>query len=339
MRSAVEAALARAVGFLETVQLPTGELPVLTTTDPAMRCNAVVDPSVFPSALAAHCLSAWPAAHRIRDRICDFLTAEALAPGLWRHWPRSHPHAGSLPPDLDDTACASLALRLAGRPHPDNRALLLANRDNQGRFFTWLSPRPRWAGWAHFKVAVRQLAHLPTLVMFFRATSAKPLDVDAVVNANTLLYLGAFEGDQAVIAWLAEVLRRGGEHECDKWYDSPVVVRYFLTRALQDFLSKGEMNVAPRCDVEPANAMEAAMALTTALNLGRRPDDTAVAALLAKQQADGAWARAPLYHGGRARRRKGGFDPPHRDTPRWGSEAISTALAIEALARCLDAEP
>jgi hypothetical protein len=58
-----------------------------------------------------------------------------------------------------------------------------------------------------------------------------------------------------------------------------------------------------------------------------------IGALLAEQGADGSWQRAALYHGGRARLRSGGFAEPHPDTPRWGSEAITTAFAVEALAR------
>src|SRR6185436_12619440 len=117
-------ALARGIAFLERSQLPTGELRVYASATP--------DPSVFPTAVAAHALSFAPEAAAIRRRALDFLRAEMDARGLWKHWTRVHPHHGWLPPDLDDTACASAALARDGRAFPDNRPLLLANRDRRG---------------------------------------------------------------------------------------------------------------------------------------------------------------------------------------------------------------
>ena len=58
-----------------------------------------------------------------------------------------------------------------------------------------------------------------------------------------------------------------------------------------------------------------------------------VEALIDGQSPDGSWPRTAFYHGGRERLAGGGFKPPHPDTPHWGSEALTTAIAIEALAR------
>ena len=132
----VEAALARALGFLRQAQLPSGELPVYATTDPTLAERAELDPSIFPTALAAQCLLFAPEAAPIAARALDFLLAEMDDNGLWRHWTRAHPHYSSLPPDLDDTSCASAALVRGGRVLPDNRPLLLANRARDGRFLT-----------------------------------------------------------------------------------------------------------------------------------------------------------------------------------------------------------
>src|SRR5207237_1773965 len=98
--------------------------------------------------------------------------------GLWRHWARDHPQYHPLPPDLDDTSCASAALLRAGRAFPDNRKLLLGNRNRRGLFY-------------RRKLTPAQFRHPLVTYFFFRRTSAKPFDVDAVVNANVLFYLGA----------------------------------------------------------------------------------------------------------------------------------------------------
>jgi hypothetical protein len=144
--SRIAAAIARAAAFLKHVQRPDGELPVFVSLDPEMRRACTIDPSIFPTALAAHSLSFAPEASSVADRALDFLAAEMQAHGLWKHWPRAHPHAATLPADADDTSCASAALVAAGRRVPDSRALLLGNRDSHGRFFTWFVPRPQPPG-------------------------------------------------------------------------------------------------------------------------------------------------------------------------------------------------
>ena len=327
-------ALARAVAYLDRHQLETGELPIYASSDPTLADGAALDPSIFPNALAAWSLAFWPAAAKVRERICAFLAAEMSPHGLWRHWPSSHPQYASLPPDLDDTSCASVALARSGITVPDNRALLLANRDSRGRFLTWLAPRLLWSGARHMALTWRQLAHAPTLFLFFRRTSAAPRDVDAVVNANTLFHLGRFDGDEAVIAFLVAVLRDGTERSCDKWYDNPFVVWHFFARALAGRSEEGRSLLLARLEATaPSTALEAALSISARLALGTRPDRAAVEGLIGSQQADGSWPRAALYHGGRARLSGGGFAEPHPDTPRWGSEALTTAFAIEALAR------
>ena len=332
-RERVEEALARALAFLNAAQLPSGEFPVFATTDPTLAERCELDPSIFPTALAAQCLSFCPEAAPLAARAHRFLLAEMDAHGLWRHWTRDHPHYSSLPPDLDDTSCASAALAGAGHAIPDNRALLLANRARDGRFLTWLVPRPRWTGGRHMRLVLRQLRHLPTLLMFFRLTSAKPGDIDACVNANTLHHLGRFEGAGKVVAWLLSVLRNGQERQCDKWYENPFVVRYFLSRALAARAPEARDLILGRTAAEPAQSdLEQALAACTLLDWDEAPE-AQLEALLAAQAPDGSWRRAALYHGGRARLRSGGFAEPHPDTPRWGSEAITTAFAVEALAR------
>ena len=330
-------AVERAVGFLDTCQLSSGELPIYASTDPTLETGAKIDPSIFPNALAAWSLSFWPPAHPVRDRICDFLVAEMDPSGLWRHWPRSHPHHASLPPDLDDSSCAAIALASAGRPSPDNRALLLANRDRRGRFFTWLSPRLHWSGGAHLSLTWRQLAHAPTLYLFFTHSSAEPRDVDAVVNANSLFHLGRFDGDETVVGFLVDALRQGRERHCDKWYENPFVIWYFLARALAGRSDEAREMLLDKLDRSaPENALESALSLCAMVALGRRPDEDRMRSLLAQQLADGSWRRAALYHGGRGRLPDGRFAEPHPDTPRWGSEALTTAFAIEALGRWLE---
>lgn len=331
-KTSAEIRVAAGLAFLEQAQRPSGEIPVCKSNDPQMRHRLELDPSVFPTALAVHCLSfVGPAARPIIDRAVTFLTREMDAHGLWRHWTREHPFHAQLPPDLDDTSCATRALVAAGASPPENRSIMLANRTRQGLFLTWVIPRLHRAPLA---VTLRQLRHPAALFLFFRRTSARPSDVDAVVNANVLHCLREWDGSKSVIDWLMKGLREGGETQCDKWYDNPIVVRYFLSRALAGVAPEArDIMVNRSCDAKPANALEAAMVMSTLLDWEAGVPAQVVEELVQAQAASGAWPAAAMYHGGRRRLRTGRFAEPHPDTPRWGSEALTTAFAIEALAR------
>jgi hypothetical protein len=324
-------AIARGAAFLEASQLASGEIPVLATTDPTLADGAQLDPSIFPTAVAAQALAVCPEAATVHGRACNFLRAEKDRNGLWRHWTREHEHVRSLPPDLDDTSCASAALAAAGTPIA-NRDILLANRRGDGLFLTWVVPRPSTTGAA--QAWLPQLAHLPTLYMFFRETSAAPGDVDAVVNANALFYLRDFGRRDAVVDYLLAVLRDSREADCDKWYENRFAILYFLSRALRASGAKaGELVLERLAAAPPAFALEAAFAACAMLDWERDPGEAAVALLLDPQLPDGGWPRAALYHGGRERRRDGSFAPRHPDTPHWGSEALTAAFCLEALSR------
>lgn len=304
MSAPAKEAAAHGVEFLRRVQLPGGELPVLASGKP--------DPAVFPTAVMAHSLSFAPDADDVRRRALDFLAAEMQPGGVWKHWPRVHPQHAFLLPDLDDTACASAVLARAGRSVPDNRALLLKNRNRRGLFRTWLL----------------RYRHPLAMYAFFTRTSAKPFDADAVVNANVLFYLGEIP---VVVEQLLAVLRENHERHCDKWYDNPFVVWYFFARALHGISAEaGDLIVRKIAATAPSNALEHALAACTLLYLQRSPN---LESLLRTQLPSGAWPAAPVYHGGRTRKRDGTFGEPHPDTPYWGSEAWTTAFAIEALAR------
>ena len=330
----VAAAIEAALEFLRSEQCSGGEIPVDTTTDPEMRERLVRDPSVFPTALAVYSLSfAGEAARDIVDRACCFLLDEMGEGGLWRHWVREHPYHAQLPPDLDDTSCASIALELGGHAFPDNRATVAANRARDGMFLTWLSPQLRWTGASHLRATLPRLLHPLALFSFFRRTSAKPGDRDAVANANMLLYLRGRRGLEPVVAELLRVLAEGREAQADKWYDNPIVVRYFLSRALRLSAPKArEVIVARSSAAAPETALEAALLACTLADWGKTGGPL-IDYLIDDQLSSGAWPAAALYHGGRARRPGVGFAAPHADTPRWGSQALTTCFCIEALCR------
>jgi hypothetical protein len=233
--------------------------------------------------------------------------------GLWRYPSSEHPGHDHIPLDVDDTSIASAALAAAGRRYPNNRALLLANRNRSGLFKTWIV---RW--WPHPRKTYR----------FFRHTTAEVGDVDAVINANVVIYLGICEETRPAIAYMLAVLRANGEMMSTKWYESRFTVWYFFSHALREIAPEAGQMIVPRIEAAtPRNALDLALAASTLLLWNRAPD---VQPLVDAQLPSGAWPRAGFYHAGLKRISRNEFQPT---PPWWGSEALTTVLAIEALSR------
>ncbi|WP_144039852.1 hypothetical protein [Novosphingobium sp. TH158] len=328
----VSDALRSAVRFLTAAQLPDGSFNAYTSFLVDMDDEGTADPSVFPTALIGQCLAGVDDAEALRAGVAAYLLGERSAAGLWHHWPRSHPAFKATPADMDDTCCASRVLSQAGLGEGACAELLLANRDGKGRFLTWFVPGWRWRGWQHARATLPRLLHPLLLTLFFRKTSAAPDDVDAGVNANALYYLGAFPGHRAVVDYLMAILRNGTEADADKWYDNRFVLWYLLARALVPLEPQAAPLILARMrGAVPSNGLEHALAVTTRSRCGQPAGPADLAALLDTQRADGSWRRAAVYFGGRERIADGRLAPAHPDTPRWGSEELTTAFAIEAL--------
>jgi hypothetical protein len=309
-------AIRRGVAFLERAQQADGGFANLFWYGDAAPVEVG---NVFPAALIAHSLALVPEGRAVRERALDFLAAEASPQGIWQHWARNDPQQEFLPPDVDDTACASAALRDAGRPVPPNEALLLANRDRRGRFYTWFTWRPRWAGLAHLRLIWPQLRHLRTLWPLFTQTIASIRNVDAVVNANALFYLGLRPETAAIPLYLLDILERDAEAECDTWYFNRFVIWYFLARALApgDEAAGGLMR-RKLAAAEPRTPLEIATAQCARLYWEMGADEALAARLRESQLESGAWPAEHFYQG--------------KDCY-WGSEALTTGFALEALAR------
>ena len=311
--SAILRAIEKGVAFLESAQLPGGEIPIETAPTREMTSDCVRTPVVFPAAVAARTLSLTPSAERVRSRALDFLQREMEPGGLWRHPSSDQFEHHYTPLDVDDTSLASSALRAAGRPVPDNRALLLANRERSGLFRTWIV---RW--WPHPRMTYR----------FFR-TYGRVRDVDSVVNANVVSYLGLCKETRAAVQHILEVLRSNREMASTIWYESRFTVWYFFSHALLEIAPEaGEIITARIAETAPVNTLQLALATSTLLLWNRIPD---VEPLIEAQLPSGAWPRAGFYHMGK---REMDIEPK---TPWWGSEALTTVFAIEALTRSLSA--
>jgi hypothetical protein len=332
----VDAAVGRALEFLHRRQLPSGEFVCYRSTDPTIRTDREVDSSPFPTALIAYSLGFAGGEHAraMLAKACSFFLAEMEGPGMWRYWTRQHPYHAVIPVDLDDVACVSYVLRREGAAFPANEPLILANRDRAGLFHTWIVPRrPLPRGLAHWRVALWQWASPVKAYYFWKLNECDMDDVDAVVNANVLLYLGESAATRPAIAYLAGVLRRGAEESSDKWHLNRFTFYYALARAYADgAASLGELRgEVVRRIVERARPggaigdteLDTALAACALLAWGSEvPElDRAIEYLLARQGAHGDWPATAMYYGG------------PKKYYGWGSEELTTGFCVEALAR------
>ena len=335
----LRAAVTRALVFLRDAQLPHGEFRSLIGHE-ATLSDAEFDSSPFVTALilrALHGLDADTATFSV-SRAIGFLLEQREPGGLWRYWSsRSWKHA-RVPPDLDDTASASLALRLHGREAPGNRRTMLAMRDTEGRFRTWVIPgrdapvRLRATRWFGDLRAKRRAPAAPAS-MAANPRFATPQDeivtgdVDPVVNVNVLAYLGDSDETRQALDYVVGVVTRGLPERFSLYYEDPLTLYYFIASALETVPSlaatSGVIRDTARERVWDGTAEEPmlmALAANVLLTFAPESPETefAVAALMSSQRPDGSWPRYSFYGG---------------PSEFWGSDELTTALAVESLAR------
>lgn len=323
----------RALDFLEREQLETGQFPMQYSVrgKPGTR----EEKSPFCSAYVAHSLS-FSTDHRARamiERTTGFLQREMTAGGLWRYWCKDAPLHEQIPPDVDDTACISDLLRSTGQPVQGNEDILLSNRTPDGMFYTWIIPRfTRRASARWWRTVVGDVSW-GRAVSFWRGGAGRG-DVDSVVNANVLLYLGEREATEPVIEWLLDIARSSREDRTDRWYRSVPAFYYAVSRAF----ARGITRLAPAgesLDVRYSSLahpdgrigddpLQTAMAVCSLMNFGHSPDTyrRSIEYLTACQLGDGGWESFPIYFDG-------------RPVPQvsWGSRSVTTAFCFEALVR------
>ena len=328
----VRGAIESGISFLSATQLATGELPAYSRFPQGGRPGWELESSPFATALAVISLGPVEGAEAIRAKAVRFLLDEMETPGVWRHFASISPYHTQCPPDVDDTACSSMAVNLEGHDTGVNRSVLIANRDAAGAFFTWIIPRfPLPVSLAWWRAGQRELVAWPRRRKFWRETSASPGDVDCIVNAHVVNYLGPEESTRAASAYLVDILVLGGENRCDTWYPQGTRLYYSVSRSIRD----GNRILALASDLivervvetldragDVGGVLNIALAAAALHNLGYREAsyERAVSWLLAQQNDDGSWVRDPVYIGGPT------------PAPTWASEAVATAACLEVLA-------
>ena len=267
-----------------------------------------------PPFVSALCVLALESCDEIRAKaICTatkrYLVDTIEYPGLWRYY--SH-----LPQDLDSTALCSLVIGdhpwiLLGRNVPK----IVGNRDEEGRFLTWVLAEDE-----------------PDVVSRFR------LEADPVVNANVIAYLGDHPETRNAQRWLETLIVDGCVEDSSKWYPDAVSIYYAIARAVirvrpaldqlrpilaDRILSQGDKSGGF------GNVLQTAQAVSALHNLGGLEAIDAkhhVQRFVNSQREDGSWPELLAFGD---------------QFLKWGtvgrighgSEAVTSAFCIEALAR------
>jgi hypothetical protein len=168
----------------------------------------------------------------------------------------------------------------------------------------------------------------------FWHAGARRDDIDSVVNANVIRYMGPGAEADRVVPWLRDIIRRGNEESSDKWYRSRAAFYYAVSRChasgIPGLSDLAEPMLVSFASVTSSDGMigtdplQTAMALCAIINFGQSPGRHASSFryLESQQQNDGGWGAHPIYHDG-------------RPIPliSWSSRAVTTGFCVEALAR------
>lgn len=286
-------------------------VPVDDPIDPD-RLPPEIDAPPFGAAWALLALEVCeqPAAARLREFTRTIIWEDIEYPGVWRYWP-------ILPPDLDSTALCSLTA--GGHPwvlFGRNLGPALSCLDGEGRFRTWMMSL--WRG----------LEPPPD--------GGDPdiwEDVDPVVNANILAWLGDRPETRGAQRWLETLVLEKRESDAhSSWYANPLDLLVAMVRARRYappvFAGLGAALADRILDRRhPAghfgDVTRTAQALT-ALDLldapARADMAPALEYLVAAQREDGSWPAEDLYR--------------HVDqTNKNGSHALTSIWCVEALTR------
>ena len=270
-----------------------------------------------PPFVSAFCVLALECCEDARAKaICDatkaYLVNTIEYPGFWRYYRH-------LPQDLDSTSLCSLVIGthpwiILGRNVPR----ILANRDEEGRFMTWVLTEDD-----------------PDVVSRFR------LEADPVVNANVIAYLGDHPETKDAQRWLEALITEGNLEGASKWYPDEIAICYAVARAVvrvQPALDRLQPILAERIlglqdgNGDFGNILQTAQAASALYNVGcleRIDAKRLVERFTSSQHEDGSWPEVLAFGD---------------QTLKWGtvgqighgSESVTSAFCIEAIERLVE---
>jgi len=337
MKNQLNQSIEQGISYLEDHQLPNGEFLFYMSGDDAMQSWNLPESSVFPSALIGNCLLGLKKRDKVEQILlntANFLRYQMDRGGLWNHYTILHRFRNLCPNDIDDTACVSDFLKSMKFDFPmeRNEQLILDNRRRDGLYYTWITFRFQLnKNVVYWYYAAKELKNLIKSLIFWTKVESSRYDVDAVVNANVLYYLGKRKETDAIIHHLIHVIKENKEDNCDKWYRNPLIVYYFISRnfyvgihELEEIQADMINRILSTCQKNGSfgeSEFETAFAVSSLIFLDYHgPElETGINHLIKTQSERGNWKRWAIYYTG------------IKKTASFGSEELTTAFCLEAL--------
>lgn len=339
----IDASIAKGIDYLYENQLNSGEFRSYFSNNEKMEEYTVPnngwyvqDANVFPSILIGSSLLFFEddsKADIILSKITSFLLSQIKTGSIWNHYTSNHHLFHLCPFDIDDTACASALLRDRNITFPSNIDVILSNRNRKKLFYTWFTLRFKLnLNPSYLRVALREFKRPFKSLIFWNKMECERNDVDAIVNANVLYYLGERKETLPIIDYLMDIIIKGKESECDKWYKNIFTIYYFISRNYftgVDKLEPVRQIIIDRLMAKLNNdgsfgssVLDTALAICIILNLKSPTElNRSINYLINKQQSEGFWKRSRFYYNG------------PKKAVGFGSEELNTAICLEALVR------
>lgn len=299
----IQQSVRKAVDFLSIQQEANGDFPSrVCRTINGEGCR-IHKGSVFSTTFVLYSLQFFPLTEKtgtMLEKGRAFIDSKREAGDLWRFCGTLIDH------DLDDISCASFHLESLGYLL-ENKELIYDNRDENNIFKTWIRPG--------------EINHN---------------DIEGVVNANVLLYLGENNKTIAACNWIVNAIKSGRENEILTYYPDSAVLYYTLSRAFFQkrlpcvaqavpFLIVKINEMIPQY-IEKNDYLNTAFLLNALLNLGCDVKAIAYHAdfFVEHQQESGSWESSVFFMA---------VDLPKAPSAYFFSKLVTTALAAEFLSR------
>jgi len=302
--TSLESSISDGIEFLHRNQLGHGEFRTYASPDSNMQRILHFDSSPFVTTFVLYSIDFVDDGRvdEMTRKGLDFLSSEEERGGTWRYWTSLNDKR--IDPDLDDMSCISFLLRKHGIRFGSNHNIFYRNRNRANLFYTWIRD----------------------------PDTKNPNDIDCVVNANVLLYLGENPKTRSVCTYLNDIIARNCELQSTVYYIDQAAVYYAISRAFHegvDCLEASRDSIVTRIsagqeeDGSFGDELSTAFSVCTLLNFGE-PDSTVLSNaanyLIKRQRANGSWVNIAFYVAREA-------------SIWWGSKEFTTAISVEALAR------
>jgi len=266
LQKMIEQSVGKATMFIEKSQQGNGDIPSKVCKDPKQIKCMTHKGSVFSTTFILYSLNFLKEIGPVEKIIAkglSFIDSKKEKDDLWRFW------GSRIDPDLDDTSCSSFLFK-AEKKNLINSEMIYRNRDGSGVFKTWVRKEQQ-------------------------------NDIEGVVNANVLLYLGENEKTTPACNWIVKAILEGRDDDILHYYSDKAVLFYTLSRAYDQHKLKCVKKDKPliielvRKDLEKykkdKDYLNLAFSLNALLNFGLNKNDLQkyVEFFLNGQNKDGSW--------------------------------------------------